>query len=162
LHPVRMRHYGSAGAIRPGLPYDQDFYNVCADWVINAQLVRNKVGICNPEWLLDPNITGMELVEDVYEARYKPPPTGGRKPPPGGGGVCPAGQNQDQPGQPAPTDEQKAGKGRSSTYSDKKAKAAGGRFDEVMKPETDPVTGADDMPDDQTFKQAVAAAVEAA
>jgi predicted metal-dependent peptidase len=45
---------------------------------------------------------------------------------------------------------------------DERAKANGGRFDEHLPPSTDPVTGKEDLPDEQEFKEAIAKAAAAA
>lgn len=153
-HPQRMKHYSNEDGFR-GLPWSTELFNVCADYVINADLLANNIGTCNPEWLLDPQVKPTDLVEDVYE-RYA------QKMPPKGGGT---GQGQGQ-GQPTSTPHGnptygKNGGGRGGKP-DKVAADQGGSFDQVLPPETDPVTGKEDLPDQAEFQEAVAKAAAAA
>lgn len=148
LHAQRMRHYHQAQKMR-SLPWDSDFFNVCADYIINARLVRDSVGRINQAWLFDPSVKGDELVEDLYEARWRKPPPGG-----GGGGGSTAGQTR-----PRGSD----GTDRTSrNRPDKAAQSNGGRFDEVEQPQRDPETGRDDVPTEAQFADAIARAAEAA
>jgi predicted metal-dependent peptidase len=133
-HPKRMKHYSSSNKLRD-LPWDKDIFNVCADYVINADLVENSIGSINPEWLFDPNIKGAELVEDVYEKLFKDLP---------------------------PQNKIRSGSGKSFGRPDKVAAGQGGRFDEVLPPRIDPVTGREDAPGDAEFQEAVARAAAAA
>lgn len=161
-HPTRMKSYHDAKKLRE-LPYDSGFYNVCADYVINASLIAAKVGACNPEWLYAPDVTGDELPEDVYVKKWqKPPPQGSQ----GGQGQPGQGQGQGQ-GQAqgqgsAPGQNQTYGQTKKGANPDKTAKAAGGGFDQVLEPFTDPVTGAEDIPGEAEFKEAVGRAAAAA
>jgi predicted metal-dependent peptidase len=72
-HPTRIKHYRSQDTLR-GLPWDQDLFNISADLPINAALVKDNIGRCNPTWLFDPKQSPDELPEDVYERLYKQPP----------------------------------------------------------------------------------------
>jgi predicted metal-dependent peptidase len=178
LHPIRMRAYGRAGELR-GLPFDRNLFNQAADYCINADLIDNKIGLCNPTWLYDPQIKGNELPEDVYVKLYRPPPP----PPPGG---TPCDDEDDQPGRPGghlgnPGGQPGNPGGRPdiqsnhepSTYGehstsgrylkpDKEAASNGGRFDDVLEPEIDPATGKPDVPTEMEFKEALARALDAA
>lgn len=144
-HPQRMKSYAQTGQLR-GLPFDAGLFNVCADFVINADLVATNVGRMNPSWLLDPQVGGMDLVEDVYFQRYK-------KQPPGGGGQGPGGSPGGRGNNPT-----RGGQGRP----DKQAEANGGRFDEILPPQQDPVSGREDVPSDAQFNDAIAQAAAAA
>jgi len=158
-HPARMKHYTTEDNLR-GHPWSQQLFNVCADWVINADLIKNDIGVCNPAWLFDPNISGDELVEDVYEKWIKqnPPPKGGGSGSARGSG---AGANASTTGNNNnPTYGQSRGKGAGKP--DPKAQANGGSFDQVLPPEVDPVTGKEDIPDEAEFREAVARAATAA
>lgn len=139
-HPTRMKHYGSEGKVR-GLDYHADQMNIAQDYVINAGLMEMGVGMYNPEWLYDRNVSGEDLAEDVYEKRYKKPPEGG-------------GQGNSTFGSSGQT-----GRG---TKGDQQAKGNGGGFDHVLPPPTDPVTGKEDLPTDAEFKEAIARAAGAA
>ncbi len=150
-HPSRFKYYrNEAGQIR-GLPFDHEFANECADYVINAALTEENVGMCNSAWLYDPAIKGSDLVEDVYEKRWK------QNPPQGGAG-----------GQSKPCN---GGQGGQSTYGqhrrtggkpDQQAQGNGGKFDTVIDPQVDPVSGAEDLPSEAEFKEAIAKAAAAA
>src|SRR5678816_2879050 len=84
-HPRRMTHYLKTGTIKTK-PADLHFANVCADYTINADLIENKIGQCNPSWLFRPDVKGSELWEDVYERLYREDGTQGpSKRPPGQG-----------------------------------------------------------------------------
>ena len=144
-HPARMKHYSREGRLRDK-PWDADHYNVSADLIINANLIETKVGQCNPAWLYDPKITGTELVEDVYVDRWRDKPAGG-------------GQSSVAKGAPLYGASGVVGKGGKG---DTKAAANGGRFDEVLEPSIDPVTGEADLPSDAEFKEAIARAAGAA
>jgi hypothetical protein len=111
--------------------------------------------VCNPAWLYDPQIKGSELAEDVYEKHFQPPP-----PPSGGGQGGGQGKGQGKLGEGAPSygDSQT----RKGGKPDPQAAGNGGRFDEHLPPSTDPVTGKEDLPDEQEFKEAIAKAAAAA
>jgi len=164
-HPQRMASYRRDGKIR-GLPYDNHYFNVCADLIINADLVKQKVGQINPEWLFHKDINGDELVEDVYVKYWKPPPP----PRPGGGGgnqPGPTGRGSGSsggapPSSPPPTAGQAPGVAPRSLKPDAQAQASGGRFDELVEPYSDPVTGRVDLPSPGEFKEAIARAAAAA
>ena len=68
---------------------DLHFANVCADYVINANLVATGIGSCKPDWLLHPQVKGDELWEDVYERLWQDAPTGSRPRPPRDGQAVP-------------------------------------------------------------------------
>lgn len=145
-HPSRMKHYGSEGKLR-GLPWSDELFNVAADLVINAELVKTNVGMCNPAWLYDLSKgKAGELPEDVYERLFKQCKGGGGQGKPGAG--APGTYGQSQPN--------KGGK------QDAQAQANGGRFDSVLEPQTDPVSGKEDLPSEQEFKEAIAKAAAAA
>lgn len=145
-HPTRMKHYGREGKVR-GLDYDAQQMNIAQDYVINADLMEMGVGMYNPEWLFDRNISGEDLAEDVYEKRYKKPPQGGGQ----GNGPCPPNSTFGSSGQ--------SGRG---TKGDAQAKGNGGGFDHVLPPPVDPVSGKEDLPTDAEFKEAIARAAAAA
>jgi predicted metal-dependent peptidase len=138
-HPSRMKHYRSVGKLR-NLDWSQEWFNICADYTINADLIANSIGMCNPAWLYDPAISGKDLVEDIYE-KY-PPPQGS-----GGQGNSTFGQSRSS---------------RNVRKPDKLAQANDGRFDNVMEPKTDQVTGKEDIPDESAHREAVARAAAAA
>jgi predicted metal-dependent peptidase len=144
-HPQRMAHYSREGECG-GKPWDAGQFNKAADYVINADLLEQGVGMCNPSWLYDPKVTGADLSEDIYARKYQ-------KPPPG--------QGQGQGGQSGSTYGQ-SGKGPKGAKGDGKADAQGGSFDSVLPPSIDPVTGKEDVPDPAEFKEAVARAAAAA
>lgn len=150
-HPQRMAHYRSVGECN-GKSWDDDQFNKAADYVINADLLEQGVGMCNPSWLYDPKVTGADLAEDIYARKYREPPKGtGNPPPPCNGGQGGKGQTYGGSGN-AP----KGAKG------DARADAQGGSFDSVLPPSIDPVTGAEDLPDPAEFKEAIARASAAA
>jgi predicted metal-dependent peptidase len=155
-HPTRMAYYTREGKLS-GLPFIDDLFNQAADYVINADLIDNAIGTCNPAWLYDPTIKASELAEDVYAKLYKqlPPPP---PPPPGGGGEGEDGQGN--PNQPTTGSKPKTfgqAKGRTTGH-DRTAQAAGGRFDEVLEPHRDVVTGKEDVPSEMEFREAVSRA----
>lgn len=156
-HPQRMKFYRDQGHL-DGLPFDPELFNIALDYPINADLVDNNLGMIHPDWLYDPDIKADELGEDVYKKLFKklppPPPSGGGGQRPGDGG---SGGQQQMP--PPSTYGQHKGGGRQQ---DQTARAAGGRFDEVLVPATDPATGKDDVPSEMEFKEAIARAVDAA
>ena len=167
----RMDRYRKAGDVF-GVPYDPRQYNVVCDYVRNALLIETNVGLCNPAWCYADDVTGDDIVEDVYKRKYvappppPPPPPGGDKegpegkgrggqpPPPGGG----------QPGKPGkgPTTYGDSGRAPKGAKPDKTAQANGGRFDDVLPPPVDPVTGKVDLPGEMEFKEAVSRAAAAA
>jgi len=63
------------------LKYDSKIMNKAADYVINAQLIKAKVGKYSTNWLYDPqlSVSGEESVIDVYRKIYKDNPGGGGK-----------------------------------------------------------------------------------
>jgi predicted metal-dependent peptidase len=139
-HNQRMRHYRSEGQVRT-TDYNQQTFNKAADYVINADLIEQGVGMCNPDWLYDQRFTGADLAEDVYEKIWTKQEQDGAKQP---------GMTAGQGGKA------KQGKG------DAQAQANGGGFDELLEPSVDPVTGKEDIPDEAEFKEAVARAAGAA
>ena len=141
-HPQRMKHYQREGAVRD-TKWDQDTFNKAADYVINADLLEQGIGMMNPSWLYRSGTTGHHLVEDVYKDIYEEPPPGGGK----GKGGSTFGQS---------------GKGAKGQGNDAQADAAGGSFDQILEPSVDPVTGKEDLPDDAEFKEAIARAAGAA
>jgi predicted metal-dependent peptidase len=167
-HPTRFRNYRLAGTIK-GKPVDLHFANVCADYVINANLVATGIGSCKPDWLLHPSVKGDELWEDVYERLWQDGP-----PPPVGGQPCPEGQPGGGPSEKPPevagptsghvTKRAKDNNSGRKQYGkpDPKADANDGAFDEVLDPATDPVTGDVDLPDENEFREAVARAASVA
>ena len=170
-HPQRFAHYRKEGSLK-GLPWVQAWANVCADYVINADIVATMPNAkIDPAWLFDPSITGNELWEDVYTRTLKvikPPPGMGQ------GKGNDAGQPEDQPhGDPGipsnvsvPDTKQHKdqGKGLKNVKEDAKAQANDlpGRFDDIFEPEIDPVTGEPDVADENEFKEAVARAAAVA
>ena len=179
-HPQRFKNYRLAGIIK-GKPVDLHFANVCADYVINANLVATAIGSCKPDWLLHPSVKGDELWEDVYERLWQdgppppnPPPGGGRPcpegvPGPGSGGVAKSqsGQPPSSPDQPKSGHVTKRAKDNNSGRKqygkpDPKAEANSGAFDEIMDPPVDPVTGDVDLPDENEFREAIARAASVA
>lgn len=146
-HAQRFQTYYERKELR-GLPWDQDWGNRCADWVINAGLVDAKIGSCNPDWLYDPSIRADELWEDVYERTYQhAPPVGGRT-----GGATFRGSGGGVRGQ----------KGEVNGPGGDHVKAQGGTFDVVLDPPKDPITGMEDLPDEGEFLEAIARAYAAA
>lgn len=182
-HPQLLFECNKTGTIA-GLPFDKTTVNIAMDLILNANLVNDKIGSCNPSWLFDPDVTGSEAVEEVYRKIYVPPPPMPPKPP--GGTKCPEGpmgpgngkgqpqQPQGQPQgpsqpqpQPQPQDQPTAGTPNAPTYGrgsikDKTADANNGQFDEVLPPRIDPVTGEADQPSEMEFKEAIAKAANAA
>lgn len=147
-HSKRVRYYHTEGTIE-GVKFIKDLFNIAADYVINADLIANKIGLCNPEWLYDNTISGTDKIEDVYVSLYQ------RLPPPLFAG------DEAKENKPGPTtgSTSKYGKG---SQPDKRAAAAGGRFDEVEEPYVDPATAIPDEIDDITHREAVARAMSAA
>lgn len=147
-HAQRFQTYSERKTLR-GHPWDQDWANRCADWVINAGLVDAGIGSCNPDWLYDPAIKADELWEDVYERTYnnrpKPPTGGGSAGTYGGSGGGVRGQ-----------------KGEVAGAGGDHVKANGGGFDVVLAPPKDPITGSEDLPDEGEFLEAIARAASAA
>jgi predicted metal-dependent peptidase len=152
-HSTRMKFYHEQGCIGD-LPYDPAFFNRCADYIINADLITNNIGTCNTEWLFDPIVKGDELVEDLYRERYVLPPQGGGSGDQLGSSPGPAERPQ------GPTYGE-AGR-RTYTKPDKRASARGGGFDDVLEPQVDVATGKDDLPSDMEFREAIARAADAA
>ena len=131
-----------------GTPYDHDLMNRAEDYVINADLIHLKVGLCNPEWLYDPAISGTDNIIEVYKKLWQrsaaaPPPGQPRQPGQGGTGNTP-GVTFGRGSQP-----------------DKTARANGGGFDDVLPPHVGP-TGESDEISEVAFKEAVARAAQAA
>jgi predicted metal-dependent peptidase len=132
-----------------GTPYDHDLMNRAEDYVINADLVSLKIGLCNPEWLYDATIAGTDNIVELYKKMWKqatlpPPPGQPRQPGEGGTGNTPGVTF------------------RRGSQPDKTAKANGGGFDDVMPPMVDPTTGESDEIGEIAFKEAVARAAQAA
>jgi predicted metal-dependent peptidase len=155
-HPTRMVYYNGTKKIGK-LPYNQHLFNTAADYVINADLVKQGIGKCNPAWLFDVSIKGDELSEDVYKKIYRKSP---KKPPP------PGGQPGSQPGQGSgeepeeddnPQPKTKGGVGKR----DKLAEEKGGSFDELEEPFQD-IDGKLDIPTDIEFKEALSKAAQIA
>lgn len=147
-HPSRAKYYMDSGNI-DGIPYDARQANTAMDYVVNAGLLSEGIGMMNPSWLFDPETTGGDLWEDVYKRIYKQrPPSRGRGNPPG---RCPPGKTY-------------GGSGRAprGAKEDAAANAAGGAFDTVIDPPIDPATGKVDLPDAAEFREAVARAAAAA
>ena len=136
LHPQRMKSYAQAGALRDK-PYSQMFFNACADYIINADLVDNGIGQCNPSWLYDCRITSAELAEDVYQKYW-------------------------QDSQVKFKTLGASGRGPKGAAPDRNADGNNGVFDELLEPCIDPVTGKEDIPDEMEFKEAVVRAAAAA
>ena len=133
-HPQRMKHYLRENDIK-GKPADMRQWNHATDYVINAGLIEQGVGMMNPDWLWDKDTAASDLAEDVYVRKYKGnPPDRGSTWGDGGKG-------------------QKGAKGDGTD---------GGGFDELLPPPVDPVTGKEDVPSDGEFKEAVARAAAAA
>jgi predicted metal-dependent peptidase len=150
LHAQRFAHYASQNTVR-GLPWDHEFANRCADYIINADILRTTPGATiNPDWLWDPGVTGDELWEDLYVARYVPPPLSQNTPPPppGGGG---GGAGGPTPGK-TPSRQGRALKG---AQGDPVAASKGGSFDIVLPPSAD-------LPDAHEFKEVMARAASVA
>jgi predicted metal-dependent peptidase len=170
-HPSRQKFYLNQGHLRQ-LPftvgYGTNLFNQCGDYVINAQLIEDKVGQINPTWLYDPRITGADLLEDVFVRKYKQG---------GGQGGNQGQQPQGQPGQggtgpgnaPGPGSSTKeklepgpvgnptktAADARIRGRDDKKAQQQEGRFDQCVTPFRDPVTGAEDVLSEGDYKEAI-------
>jgi predicted metal-dependent peptidase len=172
-HPERMSFYQKVGNIR-GRPFDAKLFNVCADFIINARLVKSGCGVINGSWLFDPAITGDELVEDIYCRKYdelsqtpqqpQGQPGPGQPGPgqPGPGQPGPGGKPQDDGGVPSGTQFPKAGDGKKGQLRDKIAEQFGGRFDQLAEPVIDPITGEADLPTESEFKEAIQRAAQAA
>jgi hypothetical protein len=178
--PQRMKAYTKANEVPASpnpTPWDQMQFNVAADYVRNALLIETGVGLCNPEWCFAPDVTGDELIEDVYARKYQQPieqtdgwPGIGRKgqgqkpgKQPGGGGGSPDDPSGRDQGQiPKPSTYGESGRGPRGGKPDPQAAANNGRFDELLPPPIDPVTGKEDLPDEMEFKEAVARAAAAA
>lgn len=148
-HPQRFKHYANEGNVK-GLDVDHQQLNFAADYVINAGLMEQGVGMFNPEWLYASDVGAEELCEDVYVRKFKKPPqgNGGSGNPPG---ACPPGSTFGGSGKTS-----KGAKG------DGRAQAQGGAFDQVLAPPVDPVTGKEDVPNESEFKEAIARASAAA
>ena len=145
-HPQRMKSYTRAGEVR-GTEFDPDQFNVAADYVINAGLMEDGIGLCNPSWLYEPSVSGDELTEDVYARTYQKKPSGGG----GGGGRGNGGKTLAQ-----------SGRSPKGAKPDPTAAAQGGGFDTLMEPGVDPATGREDVLDESAFKEAIARAASAA
>jgi predicted metal-dependent peptidase len=165
-HCQRMKHYLHEGAVRTK-PAAMELMNIAADYVINADLVETSVGSINPDWLFDPQISGSELWEDVYERKVivqppppPPPPGQGNKPGNGPSGRGKPGNSAPQPGMGQPNNSTygSSGKAPNGAKGDPVARGQGGSFDQLLEPPVDPETGAVDLPDANEFKEAVARA----
>ena len=73
-HPTRMKHYLNNKLPISGKPADLNTANEAADYVINADLVEQGVGMCNKDWLWRPDIVGSDVWEDIYPKVYKDKP----------------------------------------------------------------------------------------
>jgi predicted metal-dependent peptidase len=135
-HPSRGKHYRREDGLR-GKPWDHQFANICMDYTINAGLLENGIGMCNPSWCYADDVTGADLWEDVYEKKWKDKP-------------------------PQPSTYGQSGKAPKGAQGDKVAEGQGGAFDTTFDPPTDPVTGAEDLPSEAEFKEAIARAASAA
>jgi predicted metal-dependent peptidase len=166
----RMKNYGSANKLRH-LPWDSDHFNIVADYRVNAGLVEIGVGAINPDWLYSRDVQGSALVEDVYVSKWRhrpPPPQGGGQgqgqPQPGATGSKPgaagAGQSQGQ-GQ-SPETWGASGRGARGAKGDPRAKGDGGRFDTLLPPRINPVTGKEDVPQGRELVDAIAEAAAVA
>ena len=169
-HPQRMAHYHKTGSLK-GKPVSQRFANICADYVINADLVETKVGAVNPDWLLRPDVTGDQLWEDVYERLWQDPPKRPKPPGKGRGEPCDDGTPGSQPGEseaegsePEHQPHRVKDDPRRRVFGkpDKQAEANGGAFDELLPPPVDPVSGEVDLPEEHEFQEAVARAAAVA
>ena len=135
-HPTRARHYRSEGSLR-GHPFDHEQANIMMDYCINAGLLENGIGMCNPSWMYAPDVTGDDLWEDVYERKYKKDPN-------------------------PPSTYGQSGKAPKGAKGDSVADGQGGAFDTIMDPPTDPATGKEDLPTEAEFKEAITRAAAAA
>jgi predicted metal-dependent peptidase len=175
-HSKRIRYYHTEKTIE-GVPFIKDLFNIAADYVINADLIENKIGLCNPEWLYDKTFSGTDKIEEVYKTLYGklPPPPPPRNPCDEGDGEGKGqgqqqGQGEGEDSDDKPNDEAQDQPGPVITGSiygrgsqpDKRAAAAGGRFDEVNEPHVDPVSAVPDEIDEITHKEAVSRAISAA
>lgn len=151
-HPQRWATYQREGSVR-GVPADQRQFNIATDYVINAGLLENGIGLLNPSWLYSSDVTGDDLAEDVYARKYKKPPESKGGGGGGGGGGQGQGQGETYGG---------SGKAPKGAKGDPAADAQGGSFDTILPPPVDPVTGKEDLPDPAEFKEAVARAAAAA
>jgi predicted metal-dependent peptidase len=182
-HPQRIKHYQVEKNIK-GKPIDMGQVNHAADYVINAGLIENGIGQCNPDWLFDPAVASSEIWEDVYARRFKSPPPpsqGGSGKGQGAGQGDKGGQQDNQQAQPNQQGQANAqgqaggngtgqavkqdnptyggsGKAPRGAKGDPQAQAQGGSFDQVLAPRVDPVTGSEDIPDEGEFKEAIARA----
>jgi predicted metal-dependent peptidase len=173
-HAQRFKYYLKQGNIK-GKPVILEWANVCADYVINADIINSMPNVqVDPGWLYDPNIAGTELWEDVYERTLKviPPPPKGKgkgKGQPGGGGGQPGDPQDPQddaqgpPQLPATKQYKDTGKSLKGAKEDPQAanNPQPGRFDEVLEPEID-AEGQEDLPDENEFLEAVARAAAVA
>jgi predicted metal-dependent peptidase len=135
-HPARGKHYRKEGGLR-GKEWDHQFANICMDYVINAGLLENGIGMCNPSWMYRQDVEGSDLWEDVYERLWE--------------------EREKQPSSYG-----SSGKAPKGAQGDAAADAQGGAFDFTMDPPTDPVTGSEDLPSEAEFKEAIARAASAA
>jgi predicted metal-dependent peptidase len=154
-HSPRIKYYLREGNI-DGVPFDRDIFNFAADFVINADLIDLKIGLCNPEWLYDPAIKGTDKIEEVYKKLYAEMPKRPRKPRgPGEAEPCEDGEGGTTGSKPPKTYKR-------GSQPDKEAQKQGGRFDEVTEPHVDPKTGQESQIDEITFKESIARAAMAA
>ena len=135
-HPQRSVTYAREKALGAH-PYDHKQLNVAMDYVINAGLLEQGIGMFNPSWCYAGDVSGSDLSEDVYAKKFKKQPD-------------------------KPSTYGSSGHAPKGTKRDKAADAADGAFDDVLPPPVDPVTGKEDVMDDSTFKEAVARAAAAA
>ena len=168
-HPTRMAYYTKEGSIAGGLPFIKELFNVAADYVINADLVDQGVGTCNPEWLHDPKIKASELTEEVYKKLWSqlppppPPPVGPQGPgpcTPQGPGDKPGTTGSGNPPPQMPPPKTKGAPGKPG--GDKVAAGNQGRMDEILEPHKDSVSGKEDLPSEMEFREAITRAEAAA
>ena len=175
-HPQRMTHYEKLGDVK-GKPANAKFANVCADYVINADLIETGVGACNPNWLFRSDVTGADLWEDVYQRLWQDPPKPPKRPKgksqpceDGLGGQQGKGESDEDKEDETndgtkPEDHEQGPNKKLRDDSTKRvlgkpdpvAEANGGAFDEILLP-----APADDLPDENEFGEAVARAASVA
>jgi predicted metal-dependent peptidase len=143
--PQRMKHYSTEGTV-DGTPFDKEQVNISWDYVVNAGLVEEGVGMMNPDWMWADDVDGSQLREEVYARKFKQRKQNGGQ----GKGTGPGGGTTHR-------DSGHAGKGAKG---DPTAQQHG--QDQVLPPEIDPVTGREDIPSEMEFKEAIARAAEAA
>jgi predicted metal-dependent peptidase len=144
--PQRAKTYQAAGDV-DGTPFDQRQLNISMDYVINAGLVAEGIGMINPDWMWADDVSGDMVREEVYRRKYKAPPPG-------------QGSGQGGSGGAGGSSYRDAGRAPKGAKGDPTAAEHG--QDQVLPPEVDPITGREDLPTDMEFKEAVARAAAAA